>query len=73
MKHQPLVEQKHATEGSHAGRVEIQPISAQHPGDAFLRQEIEEDRKAERILILRGLIALALVAVLIVVRQVFFV
>jgi hypothetical protein len=72
MKHQPLVEQKHATEGSHAGTVDILPFSSGHPGDAFLRQEIEQNRKAERILILRGLIALALVAVLVVVRQVFF-
>jgi hypothetical protein len=72
MKHQPLIEEKHAVPGSHAGKVEIQPISLRHPGEAFLRQEIEEDRKAEHILVLRGLIALALVAVLIVVRQVFF-
>ena len=72
MKHQPLVEQKHATPGSHAGKVEVLPFSARHPGDAFLRQEIEQNRKAERILIVRALIALALVAILIVVRQVFF-
>jgi hypothetical protein len=72
MKHQPLIEQKHATEGSHAGKVEIQAINVRHPGEAFLRQEIEDNRKAERLLVLRGLIALALVAVLVVVRQVFF-
>lgn len=72
MKHEPLVEQKHAAQGSHAGKVDVLPLTGRNPGDAFLRQEIEDNRKAERILVLRGLIAVVLVAILIVVRQVFF-
>jgi hypothetical protein len=72
MKHEPLVEQKHATEGSHAGKVDVLPLTGRNPGEVFLRQEIEDNRKAERGLVPRALIALALVAILIVVRQVFF-
>jgi hypothetical protein len=72
MKHEPLVEQKHGAEGSRAGKVDVLPLTGRNPGDAFLRQEIEDNRKAERILVLRGLIAVVLVAILIVIRQVFF-
>ena len=72
MKHEPVVELKHAAEGSDAGKVDILPLSGTNLGDAFLRQEIEDNRKAERVLVLRGLIAVVLVAILVVVRQVFF-
>jgi hypothetical protein len=72
MKHEPVVELKHAAEGSNAGKVDVLPLTGRNPGDAFLRQEIEDNRKAERVLVLRGLIAVALVAALVVVRQVFF-
>jgi hypothetical protein len=41
-------------------------------GERFLQREIETNRKAERWLILKAMIALAVVAVIIVIRQVFF-
>jgi hypothetical protein len=42
-----------------------------NPGDEFLQQEIDRDRLHERVLIPKTLVALAIVAALIVVRQVF--
>ena len=72
MKHSATVEQQHATPRYWSTRVEIQPLNARNPGTAFLRREIETNRKAERWLVLKAIIALALVAALVVVRQVFF-
>ena len=72
MKHNALVEQQHGATHAHPERVEILPLSARDPGEAFLRREIEANRKSERILILRGAIALLLVAILVAIRQVFF-
>ncbi|MCU1513830.1 MAG: hypothetical protein JWO10_920 [Microbacteriaceae bacterium] len=43
-----------------------------NPGDRYLAAEIERDRKAERRLIPKALLSLAMVAVLVVIRQVFF-
>jgi hypothetical protein len=43
-----------------------------HLGDAHLRRELERDRRAERWLWAKAAIALAVVAAIIVVRQVFF-
>jgi hypothetical protein len=73
MKHNALVEQQHGTSSAHPERVDILPISARDPGEAFLRREIEANRRSERILVLRGVIALLLVGILVAVRQVFFV
>lgn len=42
-------------------------------GARFLQREIDANRRAERWLILKAVIALAVVGVLVVVRQVFFV
>ncbi|MDO7881372.1 hypothetical protein [Antiquaquibacter soli] len=41
-------------------------------GERFLSKEIEADRRSERWLVLKAVIALAVVGVLVVVRQVFF-
>jgi hypothetical protein len=50
----------------------VQLLDPRNPGKDFLRQEIESNRKSERWLVLNGVIALSLVAILVVVRQVFF-
>ncbi len=72
MNHRALVAQRHGDIGDRSRSAEVMPIDPRNPGDDFLRQEIERNRKAERWLILKAGIALALVAVLVIVRQVFF-
>ncbi len=47
-------------------------MSKQTLGERFLQREIEADRKSERWLILKAFVAILFVAVLVVVRQVFF-
>ncbi|MGX5681465.1 hypothetical protein [Schumannella luteola] len=42
-------------------------------GERFLQKEIDTNRRAERWLVLKAAIALAVVGILVVVRQVFFV
>ncbi len=44
-----------------------------HPDAAFLQAEIDADRKHEWVLVPKAIIALAVVAVIVVIRQVFFV
>ena len=44
-----------------------------HPTDAFLQAELDRDLRHERVLIPKAIIALAVVAVLVVIRQLFFV
>lgn len=51
----------------------IVPADPRDPGDAFLRQEIEQNRRSERWLIPKAILALAVVAALVVLREVFFV
>lgn len=41
-------------------------------GERFLQREIESNRKSERWLVVKAIIALAFVGALIVIRQVFF-
>ncbi len=72
MKHSAFVDRQHATMKNSSVRVEILPLTARNPGMAFLRQEIELNRKSERWLILKGFIALVLVGILVTVRLVFF-
>lgn len=47
--------------------------SMRRDSDAHLQREIDANRRAERWLILKAVIALAFVGVLVIVRQVFFV
>jgi hypothetical protein len=49
-----------------------QLLDPRNPSKDFLRQEIESNRKSERWLVLKGAIALVLVAGLVVIRQLFF-
>jgi len=48
-------------------------IDPRHPDDAFIQRELDRDRKHEWVLIPKAIIALAIVAALVVVRQLFFV
>lgn len=57
---------------SHSWRAQVEPTDMRNPGDDFLRQEIEQNRRAERVLVLKAVVALAAVAVLVVVRQLVF-
>ncbi len=57
----------------HSMRAPVIPSDRRNPGSDFLQQELSSDRRSERGLIVKALLALALVAVLVYVRQVFFV
>jgi hypothetical protein len=48
-------------------------IDSRHPSEEFLAAELEADRRGEHGLIWKTVIALALCAVLVVIRQLFFV
>jgi hypothetical protein len=72
MNHRSLVAQRHGTTRDRSHSAEVLPVDPRDPGDDFLRQEIESNRRSERWLVLKGLIALLLVAVLVAIRQVFF-
>lgn len=56
---------------SEAGGVVVSDI--RDPGDAFIQAEIDANRRYEWLLVPKALIALAIVGVLVVVRQLFFV
>jgi hypothetical protein len=72
MRHGSTVRQRHGSPGDDSTPVEILPLSARNPGDAFLRLEIERNRRSERWLIPKAVLALALVAALVIVRLVYF-
>lgn len=59
-------------QAKHSTRSVIPPADPRDPGDAYLRAELENDRRTERWIVLKAVIALALVGILIVIRQVFF-
>jgi hypothetical protein len=52
---------------------DLTPTDPRNPGDAFLQNEIDENRASERVLVPKALIAFAFVALLVIVREVFFV
>ena len=56
----------------HSSRSIIEPVDLRNPGDAFLQQEINANRRTERWLIGKAAIALAIVGILVTIRQVFF-
>jgi hypothetical protein len=72
MKHARRIEAQHER-GRHAGAPRLLLADPKHPDDAFLLQEIANDRRGERALIGKTLIALAIAAILVTVRQLFFV
>lgn len=49
------------------------PVDRRNPGDEYLSREIEQNRRAEFWLIPKAVLALAIVAALVVIRQVYFV
>lgn len=48
------------------------PNDRRDPGDSYLQQEIDENRRHERWLVPKALLAIGLVVVLIIIRQVYF-
>ncbi len=72
MKHTGFVELRHASAKKNTVRVEILPLSINDPGGAYLRQEIETNRKAERWLVPKAIISLLLVGILVTIRLVYF-
>jgi hypothetical protein len=48
-------------------------VDPQHPSAEFIQRELDRDRKHEWVLVPKALFALAVVAVLVVIRQLFFV
>lgn len=48
------------------------PVDLDNPGDAYIRAEIDSNRKKERWLVVYGLLSLCLVAILIIIRLIFF-
>ena len=48
-------------------------IDPRHPTDAFIQAEIDADRKHEWVLVPKAILAVVVVAVLVVIRQLFFV
>jgi hypothetical protein len=48
-------------------------IDPRHPDAALIQRELDRDRRHEWVLIPKTLLALAVVAVLVVIRQLFFV
>lgn len=47
------------------------PLDPRNPGDAYLQAELDRDRKREHLLLLQTIIALAVIAVIVVLRQEF--
>jgi hypothetical protein len=52
---------------------DLGPVDPRHPDAAFIQRELDRDRKHEWVLVPKAIIALAVVAVLVVIRQLFFV
>ncbi len=58
--------------GRSSTRSRVVPADRRDPGSLFIEQEIAADRRAERWLWLKAVVAIALVGAMILVRQVFF-
>ena len=48
-------------------------VDLKHPDAAFIQRELDADRKHEWVLVPKAIIALAVVGVLVLIRQLFFV
>ena len=60
-------------QAKHSIRATIAPADPRDPGDDYLQAELDRDRRTERWIVLKAVIAIAAVAVLVFIRQVFFV
>ena len=56
----------------HSGSSTIVVDDIRNPGDAFIQAEIDQNAKYEWLLVPRALVAFAIVGILIVIRQAFF-
>ena len=59
-------------QSKHSAKNVIVPADVRNPGDDYLRDELERDRRTERWIALKAAVAIAIVLVLVVIRQVFF-
>ena len=57
----------------HSADAMVVPLNPRDPGDVFIQQEIDTDRRLERWLWAKAALAILLVAGLVVIREVFFV
>jgi hypothetical protein len=75
LKHTTSPQLRHQdNEGSRASRsAEILLIDPRHPDLAYIQRELDRDRRRERLLIPVTIVALLVVGVLVVIRQLFFV
>ncbi|HMH59046.1 MAG TPA: hypothetical protein VK537_07680 [Galbitalea sp.] len=75
MKHASETQLRHPSAGGTRSdsNAEFSLVDPRHPDDAFIQRELDRDRKREWYLIPKAFIALAIVAVLVVIRQLFFV
>ena len=71
MKNKTMDRLADAAPSRHSQTLEVGDI--RNPGDAFIQAEIDANRRYEWFLIPKAFIALGVVAVLVVVRQLFFV
>jgi hypothetical protein len=55
-----------------AGNRELPPLDHRNPGDAYLNRELERERRGERWLIVKSLVAIGVVAILVILRQLYF-
>jgi hypothetical protein len=75
LKHSASPRLRHQDEGGDRARrsAEILLVDPRHPDLAYIQRELDRDRRHERVLIPVTIVALAVVGVLVVIRQLFFV
>ncbi len=74
MKHASGPQVRHASAGG-VGAVkgaDFLAVDPRHPDAAFIQRELDRDRKREWLLLPKTVVALAVVAVLVVIRQLWF-
>jgi hypothetical protein len=73
MKHTGGTRATHTSAGASIRNAEFLLVDPRHPDPEFVQRELDRDRKREWFLIPKALIAVAIVVVLVVVRQLYFV
>jgi hypothetical protein len=56
----------------HSFKLQVVPTDLTDPGDDFLRQEIDQNRRSERWVVAKALVAIAFVVGLVIIREVVF-
>jgi hypothetical protein len=72
MKHANGSRTSHTTAGSSDKNAEFLLVDPRHPDAAFIQRELDLDRKREWYLVPKATFALVIVAVLVLVRQLYF-